>query len=175
MSQINFEIFNEYKSVDKFCKECYSSEKGVTTYIDYMNNVSVSESSGIPNWNETKSMLIRIRKLRNDMAHEDGAFEYADGTQTDLDWLKEFHIKLLNQSDPLCLWYKKKNELNSKNKSANNNQEIGEKAQTDKRKDSNIKTTGGGCLAAMITFAVMATALLTVIGMFIIGFIFIPI
>lgn len=172
MSQINFEIFNEYKSVDNICKDMYSSEKGVTTYIDNMNNVSTFETNSIPNWNETKTMLVRIRKLRNDMAHEDGAFEYSDGTKKDLEWLKEFHEKLLNQTDPLCLLYKKRNENNNL-RSSKNNTDSHVSINRGTGIDSNIKSTGGGCLVAAITIIVIASALLAGTGMVMAGIIYI--
>lgn len=38
MTQLNDEFMEAYKQLDKICKEMYENEKGVTTYIDEMEN-----------------------------------------------------------------------------------------------------------------------------------------
>ena len=48
MSQINDEFMEAYKRIDKFCKDAFGTEKGVTSYIDEMrenpNNFDCSNS-----------------------------------------------------------------------------------------------------------------------------------
>lgn len=172
MSQVNHDIFDEYKSVDRICKDIYNSDKGVTTYIDNMSEVSQWESMIIPQWEETLFALKRIRKLRNEMAHEEGAFEYADGTQGDLDWLKQFHNSILNQTDPLCILYKNRKAKQEALKRKNSKKDDIKKSDNNgKVIDSNAANSGGGCLAAVLAFAIMAAALITGVGMVLVGII----
>lgn len=174
MSQVNHDIFDEYKSVDRICKDIYNSDKGVTTYIDNMSEVSQWESMIIPQWEETLFALKRIRKLRNEMAHEEGAFEYADGTQGDLDWLKQFHNSLLNQTDPLCMFYQKNKEQQEALKKKNISTSTKANENIIDETDSNQVDIGVGVLVVVLVFAIMTAALIIGVVMIIAGLITIP-
>lgn len=112
MSNLNYVFFEEYKSLDKLCKEIYGDDIGVTNYINDMKTASYIEYVGINNWKNDLDQLIRMRHIRNNLAHTEGTLGEQICTQMDIDWIKDFHRRIMKQTDPLAV-------LNLKNKSSN--------------------------------------------------------
>ncbi len=107
MEHINQQFFDEYKRLEKACNEIYG-QHGVTSYIEKMKKTNKSNSKSIPNWQKTLNQLIRLRHIRNHLAHDEGAFEENLVTKADINWLKDFRKDLLNGNDPLSQLNKKK-------------------------------------------------------------------
>jgi len=99
MDAIQIELLEEYKYVDKICREMFGTEKGVTTYIEQLDETPMTVRYWITEWNNEYRQLKHIRWLRNQIAHSTG---YVECTQSDLDWLKDFHNRLLTQQDLLA-------------------------------------------------------------------------
>lgn len=97
MSVLEMEFLDEYKSVDKICKDMYSSKNGVTAYIECMESTNYMIQSKIPLWNQDYRSLKRMRRIRNQIAHESNS----ECTENDLLWLSDFHSRLINCQDPL--------------------------------------------------------------------------
>ncbi|MDE6746703.1 MAG: hypothetical protein K2J72_08710, partial [Oscillospiraceae bacterium] len=100
MLAIEERLFDEYKHVDKLCREIFSSQSGVTQYITEMERIASYGRSVIPSWNDDYYTLKRVRWLRNKIAHESGATEC---NWNDAAWLENFHRRLLARQDPLAL------------------------------------------------------------------------
>ena len=100
MLAIEERLFDEYKKVDKFCRDMFSSQSGVTQYITEMEQKASYGRSVVQSWNDDYYTLKRVRWLRNKMAHESGVTEC---TELDAAWLENFHRRLLAQQDPLAL------------------------------------------------------------------------
>ena len=75
------------------------AEKGVTAYIEQLDETPMTVRYWITEWNDEYRQLKHIRWLRNQIAHSTGSVEC---TQSDLDWLKGFHNRLLTQQDLLA-------------------------------------------------------------------------
>ena len=99
MDAIQIEFLDEYKYVDKICREMFGAEKGVTAYIEQLDETPVTVRYWITEWNDEYRQLKHIRWLRNQIAHSTG---YVECTQSDLDRLKDFHNRLLTQQDLLA-------------------------------------------------------------------------
>ena len=99
MNAIQIEFLDEYKYVDKICREMFGTEKGVTSYIEHLDETPVTVRYWITEWNDEYRQLKHIRWLRNQIVHSTGNVEC---TQFDLDWLKDFHNRLLTQQDLLA-------------------------------------------------------------------------
>lgn len=99
MDAIQIELLEEYKYVDAICRDMLGAEKGVTAYIEQLDETPVTVRYWITEWNNEYRQLKHIRWLRNQIAHSTG---YVDCTQSDLDWLKDFHNRLLTQQDLLA-------------------------------------------------------------------------
>lgn len=103
MDNLNHALFEEFKHLDKLCGELYGDQRGVSHYIDDMKDVSGSDYRYITNWKEDLDQLVRIRHIRNYLAHTEGAFNEDMCTSKDIEWSRDFRRRILNQSDPLAL------------------------------------------------------------------------
>lgn len=110
MGNLNYAFFEEYKHLDKLCGELYQDQHGISRYIDDMKNVPVNISRCIPEWKEDLEQLIRLRHIRNHLAHTEGAFHDKVCTQRDIEWLQEFHRRIMSQTDSLALLYQSAKE-----------------------------------------------------------------
>ncbi len=99
MDAIQIELLEEYKYVDAICRDMLGAEKGVTAYIEQLDETPGTVRYWITEWNDEYKQLKHIRWLRNQIAH---STEYVECTQSDVDWLKGFHNRLLTQQDLLA-------------------------------------------------------------------------
>ena len=136
MANINQQFLEEYKHLDKLCKEAFDSDKGVTSYIDYMKATPSEKSRKVSGWDSDLKMLITLRHARNKLAHEVGTLDTALVSRDDIDWLKEFYERIMGGDDP-----------------------ISKLQRTRKAKNSSKKQDGGqdtsknvGCIGAIIFF-----------------------
>lgn len=99
MDAIQIEFLEEYKYVDAICRDMLGAEKGVTAYIEQLDETPGTVRYWITEWNDEYKQLKHIRWLRNQIAHSTGSVECS---QADVDWLKGFHNRLLTQQDLLA-------------------------------------------------------------------------
>lgn len=99
MLKLDRELFEEFKRVDAICRDMFSSQRGVSEYIEQMERDFVYGKQRIPSWEQDYRSLKRVRWLRNQIAHEMTA---TDCTTHDVAYLQEFHDRLLRQQDPLA-------------------------------------------------------------------------
>lgn len=114
MDNLNYVFFEEYKHLDKLCEELYGEHNGISHYIDDMKNTPEYDSRNISYWRNDLEKLIRLRHIRNQLAHSEDAFNENICTQKDIEWCRNFYNRILNQSDSLALLYqysKKKRQI----------------------------------------------------------------
>jgi len=99
MDAIQIELLEEYKYMDAICRDMLGVEKGVTAYIEQLDETPVTVRYWITEWNDEYRQLKHIRWLRNQIAHSTGSVECS---QADVDWLMGFHNRLLTQQDLLA-------------------------------------------------------------------------
>lgn len=124
MNNINLNFFENYKKLEKLCNEILSVNNGVTQYINEMENISSSKYHSIPNWNSDLSSLKRLRHLRNQMAHNEGAFSENLCTINDVEWIINFRSRILKQTDPLALLHQKETSSKTKQPVQQNNMQM---------------------------------------------------
>lgn len=107
MLELDRELFDEFKRVDAICRDMFSCQHGVSEYISQMEGVSVYKRCRAPSWEQDYRALKRTRWLRNQIAHELTA---ADCTIADVEYLRDFHDRLLRQQDPLAVLRKVEQE-----------------------------------------------------------------
>ena len=73
--------------------------QSVTAYIEQLDKTPMTVRYWITEWNDEYRQLKHIRWLRNQIVHSTGSVEC---TQSDLEWLKGFHNRLLTQQDLLA-------------------------------------------------------------------------
>ena len=107
MRELNLEFQDQYKRLDKLCREMYSFGEGVSAYIKDMENTPYNEQNAVNNWDNIYKMLKHVRWMRNQLAH-DISIDSDFCEQSDIDWVKSFYNSILNGNDPLTRAYKMK-------------------------------------------------------------------
>lgn len=102
MIGLNVKFQEEYKRLDALCKDIFSSNDGVSRYIYEMENTYSQYIRLIFNWDSVYKQLKHLRWIRNQLAHEIGAFEVALCTEDDIEWLTDFYNSILERTDPLA-------------------------------------------------------------------------
>jgi hypothetical protein len=97
MRDFNLEFWDLYKSVDSFLKDAYSSDNGVTNYIQEMETQSYDGNRLVQNWDMDYDRLKHMRWIRNKFAHE-ASFDVEIAEQEDYDWLDSFYKRLFRCS-----------------------------------------------------------------------------
>lgn len=63
MSNLNYIFFEEFKHLEKLCREIYQSNSGVSDYINDMENVSAKDYRNIKDWERDLKQLKRLPKM----------------------------------------------------------------------------------------------------------------
>ena len=93
-------FFDEYKKLDALCKDMYAFEKGVT---DYLNNMEENFQQGthtVRGWDRDYRAIKRLRHIRNLIGHQTGS---SGCTEADYNDLQRIHLRFLQHEDPLLL------------------------------------------------------------------------
>lgn len=142
MNNLNYEFLEEYKRLDKLCREMYLSEKGVTAYIDDMKTVLSYERRSVKNWDADLNKLIELRHVRNQLSHEIGTLKNTMCSQEDVLWLKNFYNRVISQTDPLSIYNKSKNSSNFEKRNYKNSTPL----------VSHQPQRNAGCLTSIVIF-----------------------
>lgn len=102
MLELNVKFQEKYKQLDLLCKDIFSSKEGVSEYIKEMENTNSQFSRYILDWANVYKQLKHMRWLRNQLAHEVGAFNFDLCSDYDLKWLNDFYNSILSRTDPLA-------------------------------------------------------------------------
>lgn len=117
MNNLNYVFFEEFKRLEKLCNEIYKVHNGITCYIDDMT-ATYNNYYNVPNWQSDLKQLKRLRHIRNNLAHEEGAFSQNLCTQNDVKWVRTFYQRIVNQSDPLSIQRRSSQTYQASNSSA---------------------------------------------------------
>lgn len=103
-SKMNMTFFKAYIELDKACAQRLEVEKhGVSAYI-----ANLVEMRFAPGRNETLPRLIKYRKLRNAMAHEENAFDDIEEiNKSDVQWITRFTNTVNKKRDPVSRYMRK--------------------------------------------------------------------
>lgn len=118
---IYMSFLESYKRLDNLCKDVFRSEKGVTTYIESMENTSYSFRPA--DFDSDYKNLHRYRHIRNQIAHDNYADESNMCDENDTLWIEQFYGRILNQTDPLSLQHKAMTEYQKQASKAKRTQE----------------------------------------------------
>lgn len=110
MLKLNIEFQEEYKRLDRLCKDYLSSTEGVSEYIRQMESTQLSNRRYVHTWENDYKQLRHIRWIRNQLAHEVGTLNSNICTKEDLDWVKNFYNRIITGSDPFTIIRKKLEE-----------------------------------------------------------------
>ena len=100
MQRVEIEFLEEYKRLDRLCKDMFLTSYGVTEYIKQMELSNIRGNRLVKNWNTDYKKLKHLRWLRNAIAHDS---QETDCSLKDVQEVLEFYQKILWKQDPLAL------------------------------------------------------------------------
>ena len=107
MKYLNYEFFDEFKQLDKLCRDIYGKTSdnrlGVSSYIDDMEANSYRGELWVRGWRDDFYQLKKVRHKRNELAHDQVSFSDDVCTQADIDFVRSFRERILNKTDPISL------------------------------------------------------------------------
>ena len=92
-------FFDEYKKLDALCKDMYAFEKGVT---DYLNNMEENFQQGthtVRGWDRDYRAIKRLRHIRNLIGHQTGS---SGCTEADFNDLQRIHLRFCSMKTRFC-------------------------------------------------------------------------
>ena len=121
MKELNLEFLEQYKRLDKLCKETLNSNEGVSSYISEMEMTPYESTENIPIWHSTFMQIKHFRWMRNKLVHEI-TFDEELCAKEDIDGIKNLYELIVKAQDPLAIancskqtYYYSKNNENSEN------------------------------------------------------------
>lgn len=105
MRELNIRFQEQYKRLDKLCKDMYNSSEGVTAYIKFMELMPPNDKRAVLNWDSSYKQLKRMRWMRNQLAHEI-SIDTDFCKPSDIEWIKQFCDSILSGTDPLARAYR---------------------------------------------------------------------
>lgn len=156
-------FIDSYKQLEKLCGEIFnSSPHGVTEYIEEMERTPNGKFY-VEKWGEDYKALKHCRYIRNKIVHEPNCNEENMCTAKDTQWLENFYFRIMNQTDPLSLYFNRtrKKTVSAKNKqkvSAYNNHEHN-------NHEYNKKSANNSTYLSIFMFALIITVFIMLINL----------
>lgn len=97
-------FIDSYKHLEKLCGEIMNDDRRISAYIDEMLNTP-SGSYYVRSWDSDLKNLKHYRWVRNQISHEPGCTEQNMCDSEDILWLEDFYARIMNQTDPISLYY----------------------------------------------------------------------
>jgi len=94
-----------YKRLEKLCGDVMGDERKVSAYIDAMLSKSLG-SRYVAGWDSDLRNLKHYRWVRNQIVHDPDCCEEMMCGPEDVQWLEDFHDRIMDQTDPLALYRK---------------------------------------------------------------------
>lgn len=138
-SNINYVFFEEYKKISNLCNDMSQVQNGVTEYINELEKIAGRRE---PEAQNVLRQLKRMRHLRNLLAHGEGTFEQELCSAQDVEWIRDFHQKLLTQTDPLALYNQKKRRNQSGQQAEQQAEQQGRQKEFEKLQPKEVKNAG---------------------------------
>ncbi len=98
-------FMDAYKRLEKLCRDSLDDDRGVSAYIDEMQNTPRG-ANFVDNWNTDLKQLKHYRWVRNQIAHDPACTEENMCAPADEKWIKAFYKRIMEQTDPLALYRK---------------------------------------------------------------------
>lgn len=97
-------FMDSYKQLEKLCGDMLG-EGRVSAYIKEMSD-KPRGAYLVSGWENDLKRLRHCRRIRNQIAHEPDCSETDMCLPEDAKWLDDFYARIMNQTDPLALYYK---------------------------------------------------------------------
>lgn len=94
-------FFEEYKRLEKLCSEIMNDKRGVSAYIEEMEKTYRGPFC-VAGWESDLKNLKHYRWVRNQIGHNPACTEANMCNESDARWIRDFHLRIMNQTDPLA-------------------------------------------------------------------------
>ena len=98
-------FLDSYKRLERLCRDVMADDRRVSAYIDEMVRLT-DGSLRVSGWHRDLNQLKHYRWVRNQIVHEPDCSEETMCRPEDVQWIEDFHARILNQTDPLALYRK---------------------------------------------------------------------
>ena len=98
-------FMNEYKRLEKLCRDIYGDEKPVKAYIMRMED-KPDGVRWVTGWNADLKQLKHYLWVRNQISHNPDCTEENMCDYEDEQWITDFYNRIMAQTDPLTLYRK---------------------------------------------------------------------
>ncbi len=106
--KLNILLVEYFGDLEQVCNRIYNDTHGVTAYINEMRDLETQGAQSIKGWPEALKRLKEIRHKRNKLSHGEVSFREEWAEKEDIEFLIAFRKKVLNQTDPIALYYKRR-------------------------------------------------------------------
>ena len=107
MGYLNYEFFDEFKALDNLCRDIYGEsidkKLGITLYLEDMERKANQGAFKVSGWASDYRKLKSARSIRNELAHSRNSFSADICSQEDVDFIRSFRSRILNQTDPIAM------------------------------------------------------------------------
>ena len=107
MGYLNYEFFDEFKALDNLCRDIYGEsidkKLGVTLYLEDMDKKAYQGALKVSNWTSDYNHLKLARNIRNELAHSRNSMAVDICSEEDIDFVRSFRTRILNQTDPIAM------------------------------------------------------------------------
>ena len=158
MGYLNYEFFDEFKALDNLCRDIYGKsidkKLGVTLYLEDMDRNAYQGALKVSNWRSDYNHLKLARNIRNELAHSRNSMAVDICSEEDIDFVRSFRTRILNQTDPIALLRKQP----PRPRPTSNSQP---KQQTQPTYNYNVPNkTPTGCLGIVASFLVVVACVI---------------
>ena len=158
MGYLNYEFFDEFKSLDNLCRDIYGmsidNKLGVTLYLEDMDKKAYQGAFKISGWTSDYNHLKSARNLRNELAHSRNSMTVDICSQEDIDFVRSFRTKILNQTDPIAMLRKQSTQPRPSSTSQQKQQ-----PQTTYTHTTQTQTPAG-CLSVVASFLIVVACVI---------------
>ena len=158
MGYLNYEFFDEFKALDNLCRDIYGesvdNKLGVTLYLEDMNRKSYQGAFNVSDWMSDYTQLKNARNMRNELAHSRNSMTVDICSQEDIDFIRSFRTRILNQTDPIAMLRKQSTQSRPSSTSQPKQQSQTTYTYTTPRK------TPAGCLGIVASFLVVVACVI---------------
>ena len=157
-------FIESYKHLEKLCGEVLNDNRRISAYIYEMENTPRG-SYLVRGWDDDLKQLKHYRWVRNQIAHEPDCTEQNMCEPCDTVWLDDFYSRIMNQTDPLALYYKATKLRPAQKSTQTHTQET--TTQTYSQPAANHKKASqntAGCMTFLVSVLIIVVAIVLISG-----------
>jgi hypothetical protein len=158
MGYLNYEFFDEFKALDNLCRDIYGEsidkKLGVTLYLEDMDRKAYQGAFKVSSWISDYNLLKSARNMRNELAHSRNSMMVDICSQEDIDFVRSFRTRILDQTDPIALL--RKQQTRPRTTSTSQPQQHQQPNYT----YTNPKKTPTGCFGVVASFLVVVACVI---------------